>query len=70
MHTIMDGKTYTRIWDIDCEFKVGWNLTWEHLIHTVTDQSDCVTRQRKTDSAHIPQNIRWQCLNHKENGIT
>jgi hypothetical protein len=62
--TIIDGKKYTRIYDIDCAFKAGWNLIWEHLIHTVTGQSDCVTRQRRADVEHIPQNIRWKCLNY------
>jgi hypothetical protein len=62
--TIMDGKKYTRIRDIDCEFKAGWNLIWEHLIYTVSDQSDCITRYRKTVLEQIPQNIGWKCLNH------
>jgi hypothetical protein len=64
--TVVDGEKYTRIWDADFKFKIGWNLVWEHK--TLTDQSVCITRQRKTDLEHIPQSIRWECLNHKGNG--
>jgi hypothetical protein len=59
--SIIDGKKYTRIWDIECEFKAGWNLMWERM----TVPSYCETRQKKTNLERIPQNIRWECLNHK-----
>jgi hypothetical protein len=65
-HVLIGDEYYTKIWDYQYRLNHGWNLVWEHSIFENNERD--MRREYKTDLTNIPQNLKWQCINHVVNG--
>jgi hypothetical protein len=59
---LIEDTYHVKTWNYELCLKYGWNLVWEHLI--TENKERRTSREWKTDLTNIPQNIRWQCVNH------